>query len=81
MKKEDVKEPMFVNLHEDNRLSETLVYPFRQSKLVVGRADRGWKPGAAACAPLMVAAYCGCGVLVCYSSTGMRMMYMACSVA
>eukprot|EP01013_Petalomonas_cantuscygni_P023707 TRINITY_DN45199_c0_g1_i1.p1 TRINITY_DN45199_c0_g1~~TRINITY_DN45199_c0_g1_i1.p1 ORF type:complete len:942 (-),score=229.92 TRINITY_DN45199_c0_g1_i1:339-3164(-) len=45
--KEDVTSPMFVNLHEDARLSETLVYPISKPMVLVGRKDKVSKPDMA----------------------------------
>jgi len=42
--KDEEAKPHFVNLHEDTRLAETLVYPFPMGKTIIGRADRRSPP-------------------------------------
>eukprot|EP00998_Keelungia_sp_KM082_P009129 NODE_52_length_3030_cov_247.387530_g50_i0.p1 GENE.NODE_52_length_3030_cov_247.387530_g50_i0~~NODE_52_length_3030_cov_247.387530_g50_i0.p1 ORF type:complete len:980 (-),score=299.05 NODE_52_length_3030_cov_247.387530_g50_i0:89-2950(-) len=44
VKSEDETRPHFVNLHEDDRLSESLVYPFDVGDTVIGRMDKANPP-------------------------------------
>eukprot|EP00667_Euglena_gracilis_P001959 EG_transcript_1959 len=41
---EDVKGPHLRNLHEDPRLAETLLYPFKEGTTVIGKADKDHPP-------------------------------------
>eukprot|EP01006_Ploeotia_vitrea_P055252 TRINITY_DN67977_c10_g3_i1.p1 TRINITY_DN67977_c10_g3~~TRINITY_DN67977_c10_g3_i1.p1 ORF type:complete len:904 (-),score=149.04 TRINITY_DN67977_c10_g3_i1:136-2847(-) len=44
IKKENMKEPHLLNLHEDPRLAETLVYPLKDGTTVVGRTNKDNPP-------------------------------------
>eukprot|EP01012_Entosiphon_sulcatum_P049946 TRINITY_DN68692_c0_g1_i1.p1 TRINITY_DN68692_c0_g1~~TRINITY_DN68692_c0_g1_i1.p1 ORF type:complete len:899 (+),score=165.89 TRINITY_DN68692_c0_g1_i1:50-2746(+) len=43
-KKEDVSDPHLLNLHEDPRLAETLVYPLKEGITVIGRTNKEAPP-------------------------------------
>jgi hypothetical protein len=43
-KKEAIKVPHLLNLNEDPRLAETLIYTFKQGKTVIGRGDKANPP-------------------------------------
>jgi hypothetical protein len=44
VKSKDEKRPHFVNLHDDPRLAETLVYPFDAGQTTIGRTNRSNPP-------------------------------------
>eukprot|EP00668_Euglena_longa_P002240 GGOE01002586.1.p1 GENE.GGOE01002586.1~~GGOE01002586.1.p1 ORF type:complete len:941 (-),score=309.77 GGOE01002586.1:82-2904(-) len=44
VRKEDEVRPYFVNLHEDERVAETLVYAFDEGETLIGRPDRDNPP-------------------------------------
>eukprot|EP00667_Euglena_gracilis_P001967 EG_transcript_1967 len=44
VRKEDEVRPYFVNLHEDERVAETLIYAFDEGETLIGRPDRDNPP-------------------------------------